>query len=312
MDVASGRIVCDCWLDCCSRVLNSICGVFFKMMRSKLALLLTLFCVVPAWAQDEEEKKLGWSNIADLGIVWTQGNSATSTVSFDDKLNYGWENAAFVFRTGMLRVQTTDDTFAVGTEDDFDVIEDLERELDNERYYFNGNYQRNINGRFFWIAGAGWDKDTNAGIENRTVLFAGVGNTWKDNERTTFKTDYNLTFTRRIDEIPDPERDERFSELRLAWDYRQMVADHSQFDSDFVFFAVVDDFSDNRFATTNSVTTNLTEIFALRFSLDVRYQNFPAFEEIDLETPEGLPIGEVVIRKKKLDTILKFSFVVTL
>ena len=46
--------------------------------------------------------------------------------------------------------------------------------------------------------------------------------------------------------------------------------------------------------------------------LELRYQNIPAFEEIDLETPEGLPIGEVVICKKKLDTVVKFSFVVTL
>ena len=43
------------------------------MMRARWILLLTLFCAVPAWTQDEDEKKLGWSNVADLGIVWTAG-----------------------------------------------------------------------------------------------------------------------------------------------------------------------------------------------------------------------------------------------
>ena len=79
-----------------------------------------------------------------------------------------------------------------------------------------------------------------------------------------------------------------------------------------VFFATISDFSDNRWVTINSVTTNLTGMFALRLSLEFRYQNNPALEEIDLETPEGLPIGDVVVRKKNLDTVMKFSFVVTL
>ena len=79
-----------------------------------------------------------------------------------------------------------------------------------------------------------------------------------------------------------------------------------------VVFATISDFSDNRFVTINSVTTDLTGTFALRFSLEFRYQNIPALEEVDLETPEGLPIGEVVVRKTKLDSVMKFSFVVTL
>ena len=283
------------------------------MMRSLFLLLFTLCCVFPAPAQDEEEeKKLGWSNVADLGIVVTAGNSSTSTFALDDKLTHAWKSADFNFRAGALRIQTTDDPFAVGTPDDFEVIDDLNRELDTERYYLNGNYQRNITNRFFWIGGAGWDKDTNAGIENRTVLFGGVGNNWKDTERTRFKTDYTITFTRRVDQIPDPDREEKFSELRLGWDYRQEIFAHTEFDSDFVFFGNVSDFGDNRFVTLNSVTTNMTDMFALRFSLEFRYQSIPAFEDIDLETPEGLPIGEVVVRKKKLDTVVKFSFVVTL
>ncbi len=282
-------------------------------MRILFLLLFTLCCVQPVWAQDEEEEKnLGWSNVADLGFVLTAGNSSTSTFSFDDKLTYAWAGADFIFRAGALRVQTRDDPFAVGTPGDFEVIEDPVRELDTERYYFNGNYQKTINVRFFWLAGGSWDKDTNAGIANRSVIFGGIGNTWKDTERTLFKTDYTLTFTRRIDEIPDPEHGEKFSELRLGWGYRRQLNAHTKFDSDLAFFATISDFSDNRFVTMNSVTANMTDRFALRFSLEFRYQNKPALEKIDLETAEGLPIGEVVVRKKKLDSVVKFSFVVTL
>ena len=39
--------------------------------------------------------------------------------------------------------------FAVGTPEDFEVIEDIARELDTERYYFNGNYQKEHHRPFF-------------------------------------------------------------------------------------------------------------------------------------------------------------------
>lgn len=282
------------------------------MMRFLLVLSIVFCCLSPVMAQDEEEKKLGWTNVADVGLVVTSGNSSASTFTLDDKLTYAWTNADFNFRAGALRINTTDDPFAVGTTDDFDVIEDLSRELDTERYYAAGSYQRNITDRFFWIGGAGWDKDTNAGIENRTTLFGGVGNTWKETGQTLFKTDYTVTLTRRVDVIPDPERDENFSELRLAWDFRQQLTSNSSFESDMIFFAVVSDLSDNRFTTVNAITTKLTDVLALRFSVDLRFQNVPAFEEIDLQSPEGLPTGVVVVRKHQLDTIWKFSLVVTL
>lgn len=280
-------------------------------MRPLLILTTILHAAAPVLAQ-EEENSLGWSNVADLGYVVTAGNASTSTFSFDNRLAYGWRRAGFNLRAGALRVRTADERFATGTPDDFQVVEETSRELDNERYYVNGSYQRNLSERFFWTAGAGWDKDTNAGIDHRTVVFGGFGNTWKDTTRTSFQTDYTVTFTRRIDEIREAERDESFSEMRLAWDYRQQLSSTTTFDSDMVFFAVVKDLEDYRFATVNGITTNLTEVFALRFSVDLRFQNVPALENIALVDGEGRSLGEVVVRKEQLDTVVKFSFVVSL
>ena len=257
-------------------------------MRFLFGVFCVFFASVPAIAQEEEERQLGWSNVADVSFVVTGGNSSTSTFAVDDKLKRKWESSELGFRLGALRIQTTDDRFAVGTPDDFEVIEDLMRELDNERYYVSGQYQRDISSRFFWVAGGGWDRDTNAGIDNRTVLFGGIGNTWRDTERTSFKTEYAFTFTKRVDEIPDPERDEKFSEARLAWDYRHQLNKSNQIDSDFVFFLNTGDADDYRFDTINAFTSNLSSIFALRFSIQFLYQNLPALEEIDLEDIDGL------------------------
>ena len=113
------------------------------------------FSSLPAFAQEEEEQQLGWTNVADLSIVVTTGNSSTSTFAVDDKLGRKWTSSELGFRFGLLRTQTTDERFAVGTPDDFDVIEDLTRELDNERYHVSGQYQRNVSFNFFWLAGGG-------------------------------------------------------------------------------------------------------------------------------------------------------------
>ena len=52
---------------------------------------------------------------------------------------------------------------------------------------------------------------------------------------------------------------------------------------------------------------------SLRFSLQFIYQNLPALEELDLfESEGGQEIGTVKVRKKKMDTVVKFTVVVTI
>ncbi len=166
------------------------------------------------------------------------------------------------------------------------------------------------------MAGAGWDRDSNAGIENRTVVYAGVDNPWRDDDHLRFKTDYTITYTRRIDEIEDPERDANLSEVRLSWEYMHQFVENTRFDSDFIFFVYGSDASDNRFNTINAVATNVTSVLALRFSLQLLYQNSPTLEEIDLfdldPSNGGIQIGSAVVPRKKLDTVVKFSLVLTL
>ncbi len=209
-------------------------------------------------------------------------------------------------------MKTADDRFAVGTADDFVVVEDGTRALDQERYYLFGRYDRDITERLFWVVGGGWDRDANAGIDSRALVWGGLGNTWRSDDHIRFKTDYAITFTRRTDVIPDPERDESYSEARFSWDYEHHFAAKTQFNSDFVFFVNVKDGSDTRFNTLNSVTTNLSSVFALRFGVQFLYQGLPAFEELDLRAvEEGPATGVALVRKKNLDSVVTFSVVMT-
>jgi putative salt-induced outer membrane protein YdiY len=290
-------------------------------MRSLTIFWIAICGALPALAQDApvepkraEERKLGWSNIADMGFVLTSGNAATSALTVDDKPVRAWENAELSFRFGALRTKTVDDRFAIGTAEDFRVIEDANRHVDNERYYVAGRYDRNITECFFWVVGAGWDRDRDAGIQDRTIVYGGLGNKWRDDNHMRFKTDYAITFTNRVDEIVDPERDENFSEARLSSEYMHKLAANAQFDSDFVFFVNVSDAGDYRFNTINAITSKLSSLMALRFGAQFVYQNLPALEKIELfdldPSDGGVPVGAAVVRKKALDTILKFSLVI--
>ena len=268
--------------------------------------------------QDEEEKKLSWSNVADLGLVVTGGNSSTSTFTFNDKLTRTWENATLLFDVGGLRTNTTDDRFAVVTgTDEFTVVEDLERDLDTERYHVQASYRRDVNEKIYWIAGARWMRDLNAGIEDMATVFGGLGNTWWNREDSHLLTDYSLTYTNRQEEIPT--LDDQFAALRIAADSMKQFGSNKnhQFDSDFTCLPNLNDLEDYRFDWTNSLTSNLTSLFALRVSLDLLYRNIPSLKEIDLylvppTEPASVIIGSVPVHRKKLDTLFKVTLVVTL
>ena len=289
-----------------------------KVLAATVLIALALASVEQALGQEEEEKKVGWSNIADLGFVLTGGNSSTSTLTFSDKLTRTWENATLQFQLSGLRTNTTDDRFAVvAGPEEFTVVEDLSRELDAERWIANGSYRRDVNKKLYWITGIGWLRDLNAGIENQTAVYGGLGNTWWDRENSRFLTDYAIAYTNREEEIEDPLLDGSFPAFRVSLDYMKQFGSNNQYDNDFTILPNLKNLDDYQIDWTNSVTSNLTSLLALRVSLQLLYRNIPGLEELDLfaiPPSEGpsLPIGTVPVRRKKLDTLFKVTLVVTL
>ena len=128
-----------------------------KVLTAIVLIVLALSSVEGALGQEEEEKKkVGWSNAADLGLVITGGNSRTSTFTFDDKLTQSWTNATLEFKVGGLRTRTTDDRVAVvAGPNEFAVIEDESIDIGTERYTVTASYRRDISKKLYWLAGAG-------------------------------------------------------------------------------------------------------------------------------------------------------------
>lgn len=264
-----------------------------------------------------EERKLGWSDTAEFSYVATAGNSETQTLGFKNALSRTWENALFYLRAGAVRAESTITTrVAVGpSASDFRVLESSTTTLTAESYFANAGYDRNISKRFFWHAGAGWDRNEFAGIEDRYVVEAGVGNLWVETETVRFRTTYAATYTKQDDVVEDPNREDAFAGGRLTWDYQHLFGTTTTYVNTLVFDQNLDETSDFRADMVNSVAVAMNRRLALKVSLQWLYDNQPSLQLVDLFNPPfppGTPAGRAQVELDELDTIFTASLVVNL
>ena len=167
-------------------------------------------------AKAEGESRLGWSNTSDLSLVVVAGNSQSTTFGLSDKLQHVSKAARLEFEINVVRANKSDDRFFLvepGLE--FPVggapsnpatsLIKPNPEPDIANYLIRGGYEKQISARWFWNAGASWYRNDDAGILNRYIGFAGLGNTWADNPRRRFVTSYGVSYTDREEEKPDTE-----------------------------------------------------------------------------------------------------------
>ena len=309
-------------------------------------------CLGNVHAQDQaqpkakEEPRLGWSNTADLSLVVAGGNSQSTTVGLSDTLQHLWKNARLEFEVNVVRANKSDDRFfLVEPGIEFPVggapsnpatsLIKPEPEPDVANYLIRGGYERQISPKWFWNAGASWYRNDDAGILNRYIAFAGVGNTWADNPRRRFVTSYGISYTDREEEEPDPEKDRRFGGARVGWDYTEHINAATTFDSDFSLNSNFSDPSDYSINTLNALTVSMNDRVSLKVSLQWLFENEPALEDdldvvayVEVLNPDGiagtgderfrtlssggtkLVLGSADARKDRLDTVVRTALVI--
>ncbi len=284
-------------------------STFFPLARRAwpvvIAAAVTLLVAVPAHAQ-EEERELGWTNSTELGFVLTSGNSNTTNFNVRNVFAYDWEQADLDWEFGVLRASSGDDRFALGTEDDFELI-DPDTEPDNNRIYSTARYLRNINSRFFWYVRGFAERDEPADIDYRFTPSVGAGNTWADTEQLKFLTGYGLSYTT---ESLTLEGEHSFAGYQLFYNLLLAASASTNVESILTFDGSFDDGSNFRFDWLNGVGVAMTDMIALKASLRLVYRNSPALEEIDLRNALGVVTGVVIVPKEKLDTAFTTSLVI--
>lgn len=303
----------------------------------------------------EEKPPSPWSNSTELSLVWTQGNSDVQTFGFKNTLEHKKPYGRTRVKLDALRSDTSDDPYLLvqpglvfqpgETPTGFTTRAVRPgAEPDVARYFAEGRYEGNLSekarfaygtGGATWNAGASWDRNEDAGILSRTIVFAGLGHVWRDREDFKFRSTYGVSWTDRIEDVEDPEKDQKFVGLRLTTDLTDKWGANTTFDNDFTYNVSFSDISDWNADLSLGLSVMMSRHLALKISLQLIYANEPALEEVDLIVraelidPDGIPgngdeffrtvesggneitVGEDVLRREELDSTFRTSLAIT-
>ncbi len=287
-----------------------------------------------------------WSNETELSFVVTDGNSDTKSFGVKDTLVRRWSGSRLRVKLEALRTATADDWYLAvdpgytwepgeGPPPLTQTLVKPPAEPDAENYFVEGRYDHEIGKTLDWHAGASWDRNKDAGILSRTILFTGLGNGWWDRPGLRLQTSYGLSYTDREEETPDPEKETRFAGARASALFFLKITESTTFDNDTVFNVSLADTSDWSAEMTNSLSVSISKRLSLRVSLRLLYNSEPALEDVDvtarveLRNPDGVPgsgdeyfetvgsggieitLGEADVRKEELDLVFKTTLVVS-
>jgi putative salt-induced outer membrane protein YdiY len=291
---------------------------------------------------DEEKPPSRWSNSTELSLVVTEGNSTLQSFGLKNTLDYKANRGRARFRLDALRSDTSDDPYLLVVPGIiFQPGETVAvysttavrpaATPDVSRFFTEGRYEGDLKKKATWNAGASWDMDEDAGILSRTIVFGGLGHSWRDRDDLKFRTTYGLSWTDRVEEVDDPEKEQTFLGARVSSFYKDTWGKAAIYENNFTLNVSLSDFSDYNADLTQSVSVNVSKHLALKVSLQLTYAGEPALEEVDviaraiLIDPDGIPgtgdeyfetvetggveivIGEDTLRREALDTTFRTS-----
>lgn len=277
--------------------------------------LALAFALLPAPDQlAAEEKRLGWSDTAELAVVATGGNSEATTLGFKNNLAHVWANAKFSLDLGGLRAETSVLTrTAIGTgPNNFILREDRDTRLSAENYFLRGRYDQDITNGYYWFAGAGWEQNEFAGFDSRISAVGGAGKTWFDDKARRLKTDAGITFTKEDPRVENPAADDQFLGLRLGYDYFRQLTGSTAYTSVLILDENLNETDDLRADFSNAVAVSISNHLALKVALQFLFDNQPAVVAVPITLPNGNPSGFTALAElDEVDSIFTVSLLVT-
>ena len=259
------------------------------------------------------QEPITWEGATELSFVSTGGNASSSTLGLKAALT-GKKNAnVFRLEMGGVRSETgTTTRTATGTIASHTINETTVSLVTAASYFAKGRYDREF-GQMFAFTGAGWDRNTFSGIQNRYALVAGVGRTFVDGDNGHLKADVGATYTIQKDVDPAPGADEGFGGLRFGLDAKRKLSETAEYLSALTVDENVEDTKDLRADWTHSIAVALSERLALKTSVQLLYDNQPSLLGVPLVDAGGLPTGSMVSTPgDKVDRILTLTLVIKL
>ena len=263
--------------------------------------------------QETEEEESDWVGSADLNFVFTGGNASARTFGLRNSLRRNWGDRSVLLEGGAIRASSTKTTrSAVGPSvTNFDLVKESTSRTTAENYFARGRYDYPLSGWGLLYGGAGWTRNTFAGVASRYSAAAGIGNTWLDDDTVSLQTDYAFTYTIQDEVIDDPATDDAFFGVRLSSSYRYQANETTVFESFLIADENLEDRSDFRIDLTNSMAVAVSGPLALKLSWQVLYDSRPSLIGVPLQYPFGNFTGQTALAKlNKLDHLYTLALVV--
>lgn len=266
--------------------------------------------VRPGALVGQQEREPGWYDQAEVSFVMTAGNSESSTLGVKNRLERLFPGSKLAFDAGGIRVETeSTERSAIGTPDDFVIVEESDSRPTTENYFAALRYDREISERSYAYASGGWVRNRFAGIDDRWTGAAGVG--WKliESERTAFQADLAATATSEQPVVGDADS---FAGLRLSWDLGHQLTETTKLSSALVVDENLSDTEDLRAEFDNSVAVDINGTLALKTGVKLLFDNLPALQEVGLRPAPGEPPSTtVLVPLDEVDTQVTVALIIT-
>ena len=188
----------------------------------------------------------------------------------------------------------------------------MRSETTAESYFARSRYDRDF-GAGYAFGGAGWDRNTFSGIQNRFSLVGGFGRTFAESDAARFKADIGLTYTIQKDVSPVAGADDAFAGARLSVDAMRQLSETTELTSVLTVDESLEGAEDIRADWVNSLSVSINSRLALKTSIQLLFDNEPAFFGVPLESAPGVPTGtEVPVQGDQVDSVMTLTLVIKL
>ena len=283
-----------------------------RPLPSAVAVFAPTFALLlwPGALVAQQEREPGWYDQAEVSFVLTAGNSESSTLGVKNRLEHLFPRSKLTFDAGGIRVETqSTERSAIGTPDDFVIVEQSDSRPTTENYFAALRYDRELSARSYAYASGGWVRNRFAGIDDRWTGAGGIG--WKliETARTAFQADLAATAT---SEQPVVGETSTFAGLRVSWDLGHQLTETTRLTSLLVVDENLSDTEDLRAEFSNAVAVDISGTLALKTGVKLLFDNLPALQEVELRPASGAPpAGTVLVPLAELDTQVTVALIIT-
>jgi putative salt-induced outer membrane protein YdiY len=275
-----------------------------------LSLIAVLCLAAPVLAQDASS--FVWDNATEFSFVSTSGNASSNTLGLKSTLTGSGEGSTFKLEIGGIRASSNFTTrTALGTPTNYSVIEETRSERSAANYLARSRYDHEL-GAGYAFGGAGWERNTFAGVNHRYSFVLGLGKSWVDSDTGLFKTDLGATYTIQKDVSPTPDAGDGFGGARATIEATRSLTSTTDLATTLILDENLRNTDDLRADWVVSIAVGLSEGLQFKTSYQMLYDKDPALIGVPLLDASDNVLGEVPTPSQKVDTFLTLSLVIKL